>query len=68
MTCSQAQALVKKSGSIVMSTGPTTFEKFVSNGSYCMPQTSQVRAKFAPTKDDQKCAVGFRCYQNRRAR
>lgn len=68
MTCKQAQALVEKSGSIVMSTGTTTFEKFVSNGSYCVPQTRQVRALFAPTRDDPKCPVGYRCFQNRRVR
>jgi len=68
LTCQQAQDLVKKSGSIVMTTGAATFEKFVANGSYCKPQTSQVRAKFAPASDDPKCAVGYRCYQNRRVR
>jgi len=65
MTCSQAQELVKKSGSIVMSTGPSTFEKFVAKASYCQPRTNQMRANFAPTKDNPKCAVGNRCYQNR---
>lgn len=33
LTCSQAQQLVKKSGSIVMTTGPSTFEKFVADAS-----------------------------------
>lgn len=65
MTCKQAQELVKKSGSIVLTTGPSTFEKFVASARYCLPQTNQVRAKFAPTSDNPKCAVGDRCYQNR---
>lgn len=65
MSCKQAQELVRKSGSIVMTTGPSTFEKFVANARYCLPQTNQVRALFAPTSDNPKCAVGDRCYQNR---
>ena len=68
LTCAQAQALVKQRGSVVMTTGATTFDKFVADASYCRPITNQVRAKFAPTKDDAKCAVGFRCYQNIRRR
>ncbi|MCV0426640.1 MAG: hypothetical protein K5905_14320 [Roseibium sp.] len=65
MTCAQAQALVQQRGSVVMTTGPTTFDKFVANASYCRPQTNSVRAKYAPTKDNPKCAVGNRCFQNR---
>ena len=65
MTCAQAQALVQQRGSVVMTTGPTTFDKFVANASYCLPQTNSVRAKYAPTKDNPKCAVGNRCFQNR---
>lgn len=51
-----------------MNTGPTTFEKFISDARYCMPQTNQVRPVIAPTKDNPKCPVGNRCYQNRRIR
>ncbi|MCK7614141.1 hypothetical protein [Roseibium sediminicola] len=68
LTCNEAQQLVQKSGSIVMTTGPSTFEKFVANASYCLPQSNQVRANFAPTKDNPECAVGNRCYQNRGSR
>ncbi|CTQ52323.1 hypothetical protein LP7551_00840 [Roseibium album] len=65
MTCSQAQALVKQRGSVVLTTGPNTFDKFVADARYCLPQSNSVRAKFAPTKDDPKCPVGNRCFQNR---
>lgn len=68
LTCKQAQELVKKSGSIVMTTGPSTFEKFVASARYCQPQANQVRAKFAPTRDNPECAVGYRCFQNRNNR
>ncbi|WP_460084142.1 hypothetical protein [Roseibium sp. LAB1] len=68
MTCAQAQELVRKSGSIVLTTGPSTFDRFVANGSYCRPQTGQVRAKFASTRDNPQCSVGYRCFQNRTQR
>lgn len=68
MTCAQAQAMVKQRGTIVMSTGPTTYETFVADARYCVPRASSVRARFAPTKDDPKCPVGNRCYQNRNNR
>jgi hypothetical protein len=66
MTCSQAQELVKKSGSIVLTTSANTFDRFVANASYCVPRTVDVRAKFAPTRDNPKCAVGYRCHKSRR--
>jgi hypothetical protein len=65
MTCAQAQALVKQRGSVVLTTGTNTFDKFVADARYCLPQSNSVRAKFAPTKDDPKCSVGNRCFQNR---
>ncbi|MEM9634522.1 MAG: hypothetical protein AAGA50_24545 [Pseudomonadota bacterium] len=68
LTCAQAQSLVQQRGTVVMSTGPTTFEKFISDARYCLPQTNQVRPVIAPTKDNPKCPVGNRCYQNRRIR
>lgn len=68
MTCAQAQALVKQRGEVVMTTGPTTFDKFVADARYCRPQSNSVRARFAPTKDNPKCAVGNRCFSNRERR
>ena len=65
MTCRQAQDLVRQRGSVVLTTGPSTFDRFVANGRYCEPQTAQVRAKFAPTRDNPQCPAGYRCYQNR---
>jgi len=68
MTCAQAQSLVKQRGRIVLSTGPVTYETFVSDARYCDRHAKMVRVKFAPTRDDPKCPVGNRCYQNRNNR
>ncbi|WP_305987662.1 hypothetical protein [Roseibium sp. MMSF_3544] len=68
LTCSQAQDLVKQRGSVIMTTGPTTFDTFIADVRYCMPQTNQMRPKFAPTLDNPKCAVGNRCFRSRNNR
>ncbi|MTI42493.1 hypothetical protein E1178_02610 [Roseibium hamelinense] len=62
-TCEQAQALVKQRGQIVMNTGPSTFDRFVANGSYCVEPHAVTRALFAPTKDVKQCNVGRRCVE-----
>lgn len=68
LTCAQAQALVKQRGSVVMTTGPTTFDKFVATSNYCSPDAKMLRPKFAPTKDNKKCAVGNQCFRSRNFR
>ena len=68
MTCAAAQAFVQERGSVVMTTGPTTFDKFVANARYCDPHANALRAKYAPTKDNPKCAVGNQCFRNRENR
>ncbi len=68
MTCAQAQSLVKQRGSVVMTTGPSTFDKFIANVSYCLPEANMMRPKFAPTKDNPKCPVGNKCFRSRNVR
>ncbi|MEP3046749.1 MAG: hypothetical protein ABJL55_01770 [Roseibium sp.] len=64
MTCEQAKALVKKQGAVVMTTGQHTFERFIAHAGYCEADAKNLRATYAPTKDEKKCAVGYRCYRN----
>ena len=68
MTCAQAQALVKQRGSVVMTTGPTTFDKFVATSNYCSPDAKMLRPKYAQTKDNKQCAVGNQCFRSRNFR
>jgi hypothetical protein len=60
MTCAAAQALVTKSGAIVLSTGPSLFDRYVSSRAYCL-STELIESNFAPTIDNQQCFVGYRC-------
>lgn len=60
MTCAQATATVASAGKIVLSTGPHTFDRFVSGGMHCMPG-ERAHAVTAPTIDMPHCRLGFTC-------
>jgi hypothetical protein len=60
MTCQQAQDFVRKSGAVVMSTGQYTYERIVTNQSFC-DYDEITWLMVAPTKDAAKCRVGYYC-------
>jgi hypothetical protein len=60
MSCDQAVATVTRAGSIVLSTGPHTYERFVASIQFCMPR-QQTEPGLAPTRDSRHCQVGFVC-------
>ena len=60
MTCAQAQQLVQRSGSIVMSTGQYTYARFVSSGRYCYRGEAAYR-EYVPTRDNRQCLIGYEC-------
>jgi hypothetical protein len=60
MTCQQAQEFVRRSGAVVMTTGPRTFERIVANRSFCdFDETTWLMV--APTRDVPNCRVGSYC-------
>ena len=60
MTCSAARALVTKQGGIVLGTGPSLFDRYVSSRAYCL--SSQItEASYVATVDDRQCFVGYTC-------
>jgi hypothetical protein len=64
LTCSQVQALLDSQGSAVLSTGPNSFDRYVSLGASCMV-LELWQPVFIATKDSGQCRV-YRC-QRRRA-
>ena len=60
MTCGQANAVVQAQGSIVLSTGPHTFEKFTSIPGSC-PRGERARRARAPTLDHPQCPLAYVC-------
>ena len=59
MNCAPAQALVKR-GEIVLGTGPSLFDRYVSSRAYCT-STELTEPTFVPTTDNRQCFVGYRC-------
>ena len=62
MSCKAAAALVASYGAIVLSTGPTTYDRYVSDGGYCNPDEI-TKPAFVPTADNPQCFIGYYCFQ-----
>lgn len=60
LSCAAAAGLVARSGSIVLTTGPFTYDRFVRDGGFC-PLPEIPRPAFEVTLDDPKCFVGYIC-------
>lgn len=62
MTCHEAQQMVKRNGSVVFTTGPSTFSRYVSDQRYCDREQATF-PQLGPTRDNPKCLVGLECRQ-----
>ncbi|MEM8665412.1 MAG: hypothetical protein AAGF49_14975 [Pseudomonadota bacterium] len=60
MSCNQVQSLIDRQGSVVMTTGPRTFKKFVRRDNQCMPG-QVLRVYLVPTNDFEECGVWGVC-------
>jgi hypothetical protein len=60
MSCAAAKNLVTRQHAIVLSTGPTTYDRYVASAGFC--QSDEVgRAAFVPSADNPQCFIGFYC-------
>lgn len=59
LSCQQAQDLVRRSGTVVMNTGPNTWAQIVNSGVQC--RGSSARTQTVQTRDNARCNVGFVC-------
>ena len=62
MTCGQARAFIAARGAAVVGTGGQTYDRFVRDRSFCAA-TEAAKTSFAPTRDDPRCFVGYRCFE-----
>ena len=60
MSCREVQQLVRQSGSVVITTGQFTYQRFVANASYC-DFFERVRQEYIDTEDTDVCPVSFVC-------
>jgi hypothetical protein len=56
MSCADVQALLDRQGAAVITTGPNTFDRYVSNNGFCN-HTEFAEADFIATRDAARCQV-----------
>jgi hypothetical protein len=60
LPCDAAGSLVRRSGEVILRTGPHLYDRYVRDGSFCSrPQVP--RAAFIATSDQKRCPVGYVC-------
>lgn len=60
MTCDQARQIVASQGAVVLHTGPTTYDRYVRDSSFCnRPFTA--RPAWVRTADVAQCPIGSVC-------
>jgi hypothetical protein len=64
MTCAEANGLVAQAGSIVLSTGQYTYDRFVAAPGYCFIGEHAWPGR-APTADARKCRLAYICKPGR---
>lgn len=60
LPCAAAADIVARSGAAVLSTSPTTYDRYVRDRGFC--EINEVtRPAFVPAADTPQCFVGYRC-------
>ena len=60
MSCRAASDLVRRSGAIVLSTGPNIYDRYVANEGFC-ERDEEARPQWLATMDTPQCFVGYYC-------
>ena len=67
MTCAAASSFVASRGAVVIGTGGDTYERVVTNQSFCQ-HGQETKPLFSPTRDNGACLVGYYCFDPTRDR
>jgi hypothetical protein len=60
MSCGHAAGLVASHGAIVLGTGGYTYDRFVSDGRFCL-RNETTEPVWVPAANTPQCFVGYRC-------
>lgn len=60
MQCKAAAALVASHGAIVLSTGPSTYDRYVQDDGFCQRDEITMPA-FVHSADNPQCFIGYYC-------
>ncbi|MFG1359643.1 hypothetical protein [Xanthobacter pseudotagetidis] len=61
MSCGAVAALVRARGAVLLSTSPTTFDRYVSAANYCSVG-EVLKNQWVPTRDNPQCFIGYTCF------
>lgn len=61
MSCADVAALVRAKGAVLLSTSPTTFDRYVSAANYCSVG-EVLKNQWVPTRDNPQCFIGYTCF------
>ena len=67
MTCAAASSFVASRGAVVIGTGGDTYERVVTNQSFCQ-HGQETKPLFSPTRDNGACMIGYYCFDPTRDR
>ncbi|MFG1464961.1 hypothetical protein V5F77_18930 [Xanthobacter sp. DSM 24535] len=60
LNCAEAASIIARSGAAIIRNSPTTYDRYVRDGSFCGPDGATTPA-FVPTWDNPDCFVGYSC-------
>jgi hypothetical protein len=61
MPCAEARGIVFTQGAAVLSTGPVTYDRFVSASAFCAIGEKTLEPAWERARDTPQCFIGFRC-------
>ncbi|MDB5543592.1 MAG: hypothetical protein JWO64_741 [Hyphomicrobiales bacterium] len=60
MTCATSADIVRRSGAIVLHSGPNIYDRYVSSQNFCF-RDEIMKPTWVPAADKAQCFVGYRC-------
>ena len=60
MSCGAAASIVAQNGAIVLSTSPTTYDRYVSDRRFCA-YGEHIEPGYVATRDTPACLIGYTC-------
>lgn len=60
MSCQSVAELVRRSGAVILATGPNLYDRFVASQAYCQ-RDELTEPRWTAAADTKQCFVGFGC-------
>ena len=60
MSCGAAASIVAQNGAIVLSTSPTTYDRYVADRRFCS-YGEHIEPAYVQTRDTASCLIGYTC-------